>query len=164
MQIPCVQPECDPLQDGLRTATRAMHTGTSQDRASGSSPRSPQLLTPISRSPPMIRIARTSWPSCSKPPSSSSHTLPAYLRNARIVRRGEHVQVSRGLRAGSSSKRGLPEIITRCVVAERRSAPDFSSTLSDRREDLRQFTRRSRRWYHSRSNALRDLDRVLTAT
>eukprot|EP00322_Chrysochromulina_rotalis_P022033 CAMPEP_0115865138 /NCGR_PEP_ID=MMETSP0287-20121206/19565_1 /TAXON_ID=412157 /ORGANISM="Chrysochromulina rotalis, Strain UIO044" /LENGTH=37 /DNA_ID= /DNA_START= /DNA_END= /DNA_ORIENTATION= len=37
MMIHGVQPEFDPLQDGLRTATRAMHARASQDRAPGSS-------------------------------------------------------------------------------------------------------------------------------
>ena len=140
------------------------HAAASQYQASSSSPSSLLLLTPMARRPPTMRIAQTSWPSCSKPPSSSSHTLPAYLRNARIVRRGEHVQVSRGLRAGSSYKGCLPEVIPRCVVAGKRSAPDFSSTSPVRRADLRRFTRRSGRQYHSRSNALRDLDRTLTKT
>ena len=161
MLIPCVQPECEPLKDELRAATRAVHADASQKRASGLSTRSLQPLTATSRRPPMMRIAQKSWSSCSKPPSSSSHTLPAYLRNARIVRCGEHVQVSRGLRAGSSSKGCSPDVIPRCVVARRRSSRDISLTSSVRRADLRQFTRRSGRRYLLFSNALCDLDRVL---
>ena len=61
----------------------------------------------------------------------------AYLPNARILRRREHVKVSAGLRAGTSSKRCSPEVNPRCVAARRRSAHDFSSTSSVRREDLR---------------------------
>ena len=102
MQIPCVQPACDPLQVGLPAAMSSVHTGASGNRASGSSPRYLQLLTPVSRNP-LIRIAPERWPSCVKPPSSCSHHLPAHLRNAQIIRCGEHVKVSRGLRAGSSS-------------------------------------------------------------
>ena len=155
MQIPCVQPACDPLQVGLPAAMSSVHTGASGNRASGSSPRYLQLLTPVSSSPLMIRIAPERWPSCVKPPSSCSHHLPAHLRNAQIIRCGEHVKVSRGLRAGSSLQRCLPEVNPRCVAAGRRSPPDISLTLSVCRADLRRFTRRTKRMYLPRFNALR---------
>ena len=108
-----------------------------------------------------VRVYRAAYVRI-KPPSSSSHTLPAYLRNARIVRCGEHVQVSRGLRAGSNSKGCSPDVIPRCVVARRRSARDVSSTSSVCREDLRRFTRSVRRMYLLCSNASRVLHRTWT--
>ena len=141
-----------------------MHTGASGNRDSGSSPYHLLLLMAAPRSPPMLHIAPERWTSCIKPPSSCSHHLLAHLRNAQIIRCGEHVKVSRGLRAGSSLQRCLPEVNPRCLAAGRRSPPDIASTLSVRRADLRRFTRRSRRRYHSRSSALRDLDRTWTGT
>jgi hypothetical protein len=164
MHIPCVQPACDPLQVELPATTSSVHTGASGNRASGSSPRHLLLLTPTSRSLPMIRIAPKHWSSCNKPPSSCSHHLPARLRSARIVRCGENVKVRGGDKEGSSSQGCLPEVIPRCVTAGRRSPPDISLTLSVRRADLRRFTRRSRRRYHSCSSALRVLDRTLTGS
>ena len=63
--------------------------------------------------------------------------------------------------------RQAPEVITRCVAAGRRSPLDVSSrpwSLPVSRANLRRFTRRSRRWDHSRSHALRDLDRTLSGS
>ena len=164
MLIRCVQPACEPRQDELRVATSSVHAGASESRASGLSPSHLQLLTPASRSLPMLRIAQKHRPSSISPPSSSSHPLPAHLRNARIIRCGEHVKGSRGLRAGFSSHKCSSDVNTRCVEATRRSPRNTSSTLSVRRQDLRRFTRRSRRWYLLFSNALRDSSRVLTGT
>ena len=102
---------------------------------------------------------------------SSVPTFPMYVLttltlhfawNARIMRGGENVKVSRGLRAGSSSKRCSYGVNTRCVGAGRHSPREISSTLPVRRADLHGFTRRETRMYLLRSNASRDLDRTLT--
>ena len=71
-------------------------------------------------------------------------------------------KVMRGHKKCSSSKRCLPWAITRCVLAGRRSAPDFSSTLSVRRVDLGRFPRRVTRMYLLCSFALRVSHRTLT--
>ena len=162
MRIPCVQPACDPLQVELPAATSSVHTGASGNRASGSSPRHLLLLTPNSRSLPMVRIAPKHWPCCNEPPSSFSHHLPVHLRSARIVRCGENVKVSGGDKEGSSSQECLPEAIPRCVAACRRSPPDILLTLSVRRADLCRFTRRVTRMYLLCSFALRVSHRTLT--
>jgi hypothetical protein len=162
MRIPCVQPACDPLQVELPATTSSVHTGASGNRASGSSPRHLLLLTPNSRSLPMVRIAPKHWSCCNEPPSSFSHHLPVHLRSARIVRCGENVKVSGGDKEGSSSQGCLPEAIPRCVAACRRSPPDISLTLSVRRADLCRFTRRVTRMYLLCSFALRVSHRTLT--
>jgi hypothetical protein len=132
MHIPCVQPACDPLQVELPATTSSVHTGASENRASGSSLRHLLLLTPGSRSLPMVLIAPKHWSSCNEPPSSCSHHLPAHLRSARIVRCGENVKVSGGDKEGSSSQGCLSEVIPRCVAAGRRSLPDIHSVAPER--------------------------------
>ena len=129
MQIRCVQPACELLQVGLRTTTSTVHTGVSEYRASGSYPRSLQLLTHTPRSSAMLCIAPKRWPSRAAERQAHAATICQHTCGMlQVIRCGEHVQVSRGLGAGSSSKECLQEVIPRCMAATWRLGDEVHPT------------------------------------
>ena len=115
----------------------------------------------------MIANVPTSCRRCRRPPSccSCQHLLPKQPDPA-IDRGSVGVSFSSSHRVGSSSKRCLPEVKVRCVLAGRHRSRAIWSTLSPRRANLRRFTRSNvgRRYNLPRSNALRVSHRTWTGT
>ena len=104
----------------------------------------------------------TSWRRCCWPPTCCSHHLQPKEPDPAIDRGSVGVSFSSSHKVGSSSKRCLPEVKIRCVLAGRHSPRTIWSTLPARRVDLRGFTRSVTRWYLPRSNALRVSHRTWT--
>ena len=156
----------EPLPDGRIIARQqwpSMQSGP-QDRRSVASARPSGGLAIMAATTRMIANVPTSCRRCRRPPSCCScHLLPKQPDPA-IDRGSVGVSFSSSHRVGSSSKRCLPEVKVRCVLAGRHRSRAIWSTLSARRANLRRFTRSVGRRYPPRSNALRVSHRTWTGT
>ena len=142
--------------------SKSMHRGIRpsmqsgpQDRRSAASVRLSGGLTSTAASTRTFAVMPTRWSRCCCSLSCCSHHLPPSTPNLSPEHRRVDVSFSSGHKAGSGSKRCLPEVIARCVTAGGHSPRDTLSTLPARRAGRRGFARSVGRRYVPRSSALR---------
>ena len=112
-----------------------------QDRRSAASVRLSGGLASTAATTRRFAVMPTRWSRCCCSPSCCSHHLPPSTPNLRVEHRRVDVSFSSGHKAGSGSKRCLPEVIARCVTAGGHSPRDTLSTLPARRAGRRGFAR-----------------------
>ena len=136
-----------------------------EDRRSAASVRLSGGLASMAATTRTFATTPTSWRRCCWPPTCCSHHLQPKEPDPAIDRGSVGVSFSSSHKVGSSSKRCLPAVKIRCVLAGRHSPRTIWSTLPARRVDLRGFTSGARYAveYLPRSNASRVSHRVLTA-
>ena len=158
--------EHEPPDDSksMRRKHRLSMRSGPQDRRSAASVRLSGGLASTAATTRRFATMPTNWPRCCCSPSCCSYHLPPKLPDLWPERGSVDVSFIGGNKVGSRSKRCLPEVNPRCLLAGRHSSRDIFSTLPARRADLRGFARSVTRMYRLCSNASCVSHRVLTAT
>ena len=146
----------EPLGDGriIRREHWPSMPSNPEDHRSAASVRLSGGLASMAATTRTFATTPTSWRRCCWPPTCCSHHLQPKEPDPAIDRGSVGVSFSSSHKVGSSSKRCLPEVKIRCVLAGRHRSRDIWSTLPARHVDLRGFTKSVARMYLPRSNAL----------